>query len=800
MNEQEILQRALEKADLAEREAYLDFTCGKDTELRRRIEKLLELKAGSGGSQPRPSGEGVIAEGDAGAAHPAASRPLGPALETTIDLPPTAEASPGPMDADPRVCARAGTRIRCVGDYELREEIGRGGMGIVYRAWDLRLGRDVAVKTVQESYRDQEAALSRFLAEARITGQLQHPGIPPVHELGELPDGRPFLAMKLVQGRTLAELLQQAWGRSAEGQLEPHELGRFVAIFEQLCHAVGYAHAHGVIHRDLKPSNVMVGGHGEVQVMDWGLAKVLGGVVGQPAQEPEPAPAVTAAPATAVETPLRGDSTTRTGSVLGTPSYMSPEQAAGELHKLDARSDVFGLGAVLCRILTGRPPYEGTDATEVWPKAVRAELQQAFARLDQCGAEPDLVALCKRCLAVRQEDRPADGSAVADEVARIRQAAEERARQAEIRAHRARILRRVAAGAVAAAVLMACLAAFSAVQWKRAERNERAANEERRRAVASEQQAIRERDRADRNATRARKAVENYLVRVTENRLLKQADFHDLRKQLLLAALPFYQAFVQERSDDPHLESERGKAHRYLGLLHSELGEHQQAISNHDQARQIFEKLAAEFAGVPEYRLELALSYNNLGNEFSQTGRPQEAEAAFRQAVAVGEKLLADFPDAAQYRQALAGSSYNLGNLLHEGRRLHEAEAAYQQALVLRKKLAAAFPAEPQYRQELAMTHNVLGMLFQDYNRVKESEAEYREALAIQEALVRDDPREPAYRGALSLTYNNLAYLLSHAGRHREAEAAYRKAWDLTEKLSRDFPTVPEYRLDLVIR
>src|SRR4029077_8434529 len=146
---------------------------------------------------------------------------------------------------------------------------GHGGMGVVFRARDLSLNRDVAVKTLAPSYAPESAVGRRFVAEARITGQLQHPGIPAVHQVGTLPDGRPFLAMKLIKGRTLDAILKHGTDRSADR-------GRLLAIFEAVCQAVGYAHARGVIHRDLKPANVMVGAFGEVQVMGWGLAKVLG--------------------------------------------------------------------------------------------------------------------------------------------------------------------------------------------------------------------------------------------------------------------------------------------------------------------------------------------------------------------------------------------------------------------------------------------------------------------------------------------------------------------------------------------
>jgi serine/threonine protein kinase len=163
--------------------------------------------------------------------------------------------------------------------YELIDEIGHGGMGTVYRARDTALDRDVAVKLLSERYPADSPAAPRFLGEARITGQLQHPGIPAVHQVGTLADGRPFLAMKLIKGSTLEAILKQRTGPA-------FDRGWLLAIFEAVCQAVGYAHAHRVIHRDLKPTNVMVGAFGEVQVMDWGLAKVLDGETPAAAETP----------------------------------------------------------------------------------------------------------------------------------------------------------------------------------------------------------------------------------------------------------------------------------------------------------------------------------------------------------------------------------------------------------------------------------------------------------------------------------------------------------------------------------
>ena len=269
--------------------------------------------------------------------------------------------------------------------YEILSELGRGGMGVVYRALDVRMNRNVAVKLLQTSFPPSSPAARRFVEEAKITGQLQHPGIPPVHQVGKLPDGRPYLVMKLIEGHTLDRLLD-------ERNTAQDNRGHLLAVFEHICQAVGYAHSRSIIHRDLKPANVMVGGFGEVQVMDWGLAKSLVSSPETPMSSPEN-------PRREADLANAQDSATRVGSVLGTPTFMPPEQANGEVAKVDARSDVFSLGAMLCVILTGKPVYEARDTSSAHFKAARWQIADAFTRLDACGAEAELVALTKKCLA-----------------------------------------------------------------------------------------------------------------------------------------------------------------------------------------------------------------------------------------------------------------------------------------------------------------------------------------------------------------------------------------------------------------
>jgi tetratricopeptide (TPR) repeat protein len=343
-----------------------------------------------------------------------------------------------------------------IGDrYQLQGEIARGGMGAVLRGRDVDLGRDLAVKVLLDKHAHRPEVARRFIEEAQIGGQLQHPGVVPVYDIGRFGE-RPFFTMKLVKGQTLAALLSERDGvarpeHGCEGrgshpqvghalrvdaQSMPPELPRFLDIALKVAQTLAYAHVKGVIHRDLKPANIMVGAFGEVQVMDWGLAKVLaeGGIVDEEkASRERERPEDVTTIRTARSTGSTGSFGTETeaGSLLGTPAYMPPEQANGDIANLDRRADVFGLGAILCEILTGKPPYVGRSSEEVRRKAANGDLADAMARLDICGADPELIALTKGCLAAEAMDRPKDAQEVADRLSSYLNGVQERLQAVE---------------------------------------------------------------------------------------------------------------------------------------------------------------------------------------------------------------------------------------------------------------------------------------------------------------------------------------------------------------------------------
>ena len=396
-------------------------------------------RAACSGTASRPAGltgpgEGAADFGETPSVNRHPPRPSGilSALDETVGPVPRVllRRRPGRTGRGPP-CPAPRTMPASAGDagrYQLLGEIARGGMGVVLKGRDVDVGRDVAVKVLLEKHRDSPEMVRRFVEEAQIAGQLQHPGIVPVYELGRLPDARLYIAMKLIRGRTLAALLE---GRADAAE----DRSRYLAVFEQVCQTMAYAHSCGVIHRDLKPSNVMVGSFGEVQVMDWGLAKVIdrGGVADEERSRRSQAEAD---PIRTLRTGSTADES-RAGSVLGTPSYMAPEQARGRLDTLDERADVFGLGAILCEILTGLPPYSAPSGDEIYRKAARADLAEALARLDACGAEPELIALAKSCLAAAPRDRPRDAGVVVAALTAHLAGVQERLKAAELARARA---------------------------------------------------------------------------------------------------------------------------------------------------------------------------------------------------------------------------------------------------------------------------------------------------------------------------------------------------------------------------
>jgi len=589
------------------------------------------------GSLPGPwLPEADGAEGDAPVTH-VASTSLGVIPRVLVSA-----IEPGGPDWPVARTGSLGMTARADGPARLHlfGEIARGGMGAILKGRDLALGRDLAVKILLNHHRNDPGLIRRFVMEARIAGQLQHPGTVPVHELGALADGRPYFAMKLVKGRTLAALLKERTDPSAN-------LPRFLGIFEQTCQTVAYAHARGIIHRDLKPANVMVGSFGEVQLMDWGLAKVLTGADGAGAEEEGGDVALD-------DARDDGGELTDAGSVLGTWPYMPPEQARGLVAEVDRRSDVFGLGAVLCEILTGRPPHIGPDWLSVRRQALEGRLDEVSARLEGCGADAELIRLARRCLAPDRFDRPADGGEVAAAVSAYLSGVQERLQQErlarerqEVRAAEGRRRHRILAAATLSVLLTLATGVVASTIFALGQRAARQkAAEEAIRAMRSEQAALQaavsEKTARDDAAEQLRQAKRsearaNAVLKFFQDKVLRAARPKGqegglsrdvtVREALDRAEPEIDTAFAGEPLVEASIRSTLGVSYQYLG-------DHEKALAQHKRA------IALRRQELGPGHAETAAGMDGLAIILLQTGKSAEAQKILEEVVAVQRRTL----------------------------------------------------------------------------------------------------------------------------------------------------------------
>ncbi len=308
-----------------------------------------------------------------------------------------------------------------IGRFVVKRQLGEGGMGRVYAAHDPELARDVAVKVVRDQSVENVARIARFVSEAQITGQLEHPGVVPVHEVGVTPDGALYYVMKRLRGRSLREVL-----RSQDE--EPWSLHRLLSVFVQVCDALAFAHSRGVLHRDLKPDNLMIGEFGEVLVVDWGLAALLG--ADDPHAQPPTGPGDGRVTIPAVR---RSTSTaTEDGATLGTPGYMAPEQATGDRDALSPAADVFALGCVLYELLTLRRAYSADNTLQLMFLLMSGPPEDPVTAAPDRGIPRELADVALGALATEPEHRPADAGVLA---AQLRSWLDGSERRAAARAH-----------------------------------------------------------------------------------------------------------------------------------------------------------------------------------------------------------------------------------------------------------------------------------------------------------------------------------------------------------------------------
>lgn len=634
-----------------------------------------------------------------------------------------------------------------LGKFDLTEMIGDGSFGTTWKALDTELHRNVAVK-IPKFLSELETA--RFFREGRANAQLRHPGIVSIFEVGQF-DKVPYLVTEFIQGKNLDWFL-------ANGKLSHAQIANIIL---QIAEALDYAHAMGVVHRDIKPANIILetgriasgkaGGAdptwGRPLLMDFGIALH---------REAESA-------------------ASHGGQILGTPAYMSPEQASGAGHQADGRTDIYGLGVVLYKLISGKLPFEGETNTLL--RRIVDEEPPAPHKWRK-GIPQDLETICLKAMAKKPDNRYPRARDFADDLRAYLNHEPIKARPYSYADRLWRWCRRnPSVAGLSLSLLLVLIGGFSGVvwQWK----------------IAEEQRLL-----AENSFRQVRQTVDDFFSKVGETKLREIPGVQPLRKELLQSAVKYYHSFLAQHPDDQEIRAEMGTYYLLLGDLTKEIGSKTEAIEYYQRSADLWSTLANMTPHKLKPRSRLASAYGKIALVKSEIGKYSDAVKFHQKAVNLNEALVRENAQEGWLKDALSSSLFYLGQAQSLAGNHADAIASLKKNMELWRRINTETPS-PASEQGLAESYRSLADLYGQTEQTELALPTYELARALQEKLVETTPANPKLRSDLAKTLLRMAIFYRHEKRYPEALAALRKNLALITKISAENPKNEKFRSDL---
>lgn len=651
----------------------------------------------------------------------------------------------------------------------------RGGLGAVFQAQDKELNRLVALKEILPDHAANERLQEKFIFEAEITGALEHPGIVPVYGLGRYEDDQPYYAMRFIRGESFRDAIEQ-FHKDNDLSADLYYGRDFRSLLRRLvdaCNAMHYAHESGVVHRDIKPDNIMIGGYGETLVVDWGLAKLF-----DSSEKPQGSGIKT----TRISIRATGSGrNTSEGSAVGTPMYMSPEQANGKHDRLDGRTDVYSLGAVLFNIVTGKYPVEGKTARDIITNVQHGKLRTPIS-IVPC-APKAIASICRKAMAVNPSDRYQTAVELAQDIERWMgdEIVQAHVGHETLTERAGRLIRRHRSWTISAAVTLAVItivAFASAVLINNAKNRE----------------ALARKDAVARYRT-SRDSIEKFLVESADT-LKYFPKTAAVRTRLLQIAIEDYEKLTLNSSSDPELEIERGRAMVELGDLMRRQENYDGAMNHYDSAFEVFNDNAKDREHGRRARVEKANLHTKKAFAYLGVNQMEDAKVGFQNAIDELDDLANDSDDMTA-RQLRAFALSRFGELYWINGDNERAQERIKEALDEYNKLKSNLSDA----QQLAMgnANELLGRVYASQGMHRQAVSHFDNAIDVLTALVEKKEDHPGFLRALAAAQISKASSLRDQGAVQQEFAMLNSAMNSYDALCLALPGVPDHQENLAI-